>query len=162
MSAGKRIPEAQKLVILADALVTSAADAAGRWGIRDDTIYGWTKPLGGLRALRELYEMKQVGAIAEMAGAISREVNKRLPQLSPEHVIELALEALRMGKQASGGGGTMILNTPIAQAQARQESDGNEDRVAAILAVLAEAGLLQAGDGNGAAPDGVLPALPDA
>jgi hypothetical protein len=125
-------------------------------------IWKWAEQFGGLRALREVYEAKQVGAIAEMAGAISREINKRLPQLTDEHAIELALEALRMGKQASGGGGTMILNTPIAQAQVKQESDGNEDRVAAILAVLAEAGLLQAGDGNGAAPDGVLPALPDA
>jgi len=133
----KPISQAQKLVILADAIVTSAPDAAARWGICDRTIYHWTEKIGGLKALRELYETKQIGAIAEMAGAIFREVSNRLPKVSEDHLIELALEQLRMNKT----GTTTIVNAPSASAQAGASvSDDGIGRalIAAERAFLAE------------------------
>ena len=157
---GARLPVAQKLVALADAIMTSAPDAAKRHGISEHTIWKAAEEYGGLRNLRELYESRQMSALTGLAEAVSREVNKRLPQLSEETLREFGLgfiKAILVPGQVSPAGFNINLNQQ--QVQGQQQHD--PDRVAGIIGVLAESGLLQAPSSNGAEADAVHPAPPD-
>src|SRR3989304_4593766 len=123
---GARLPVAQKLVALADAIMTSAPDAAKRHGISEHTIWKAAEEYGGLRALREVYETAQVSAITQLDGAISREINKRLPQLTEETLRELGLAFIKtvlVPGQAPAPGVNINLNQQ--QAQGQQQDDPN-------------------------------------
>ena len=157
---GARLPVAQKLVALADAIMTSAPDAAKRHGISEHTIWKAAEEYGGLRALRELYETQQVASLTQLAGAISREVNKRLPQLTEDTLRELGLAFIKAALTPSQGTPTGLnINLSQQQMQGQQQDDPN--RVAGIIGVLAESGLLQTPGSNGTEADAVHPAPPD-
>ena len=91
----RRIPDAERLAVIADAIITSAPDAAQRWGISEHTIWKWTEEAGGLRAIRELLTIHQLGALFSTYRAISCEMRRRLPHLSDDHLVALFIEMIR-------------------------------------------------------------------
>jgi hypothetical protein len=67
---GEPIPESERILILADAIATSAPEAAKRWNVAPITIWKWAdKAAGGMRALRDVYQLRQLGAVTEASEA---------------------------------------------------------------------------------------------
>jgi len=138
---GTRLPVAQKLVALADAIMTSAPDAAKRHGISEHTIWRAAEEYGGLRALRELYETKRVGAVAEMAMQVSHELSKRLPKMQERAITALALQLIDNPATASQG-----LNINLSQQQGQVQAHGDLSAAeSAYLTALAGQSSLPAG-----------------
>jgi len=127
-----RLPLAQKLVALADAIMTSAPDAAKRHHMSQHTIWKAAEELGGLRALRELYEAKRMGAVADMATQVSYELTKRLPKMQEKAITALALQLMENPSSASG------LNINLSQQQGQVQARGDLSAAeSAYLAALA-------------------------
>jgi hypothetical protein len=105
----------------------------------------------GLRALRELYDLRRIGAVSEVAVSISKEVQRRAGKLSEANLVVLALELIKSLTYAEKHS-TTIVNAPQARAEVgavRVHDD--PDRVGTIIRILAEAGVLLAPppDGSG-------------
>ena len=128
---GARIPESQKLLILADAIGTSAPAAAARWGVSEKTIYVWGDKHGGLLALREVWEAKQLAAVSEMVVQVSHELRQRLPKFSEESITALALQVLEQPAKPSGV--TLNVNANASAASAAGSVSAAE---AAYIAAL--------------------------
>src|SRR3990172_952873 len=118
----KRLPVAQKLVALADAIMTSAPDSARRHGISEHTIWKAAEEYGGLRALRELYETKHVGAVSEMAMQVSYELGKRLPKMHEKAITALALQLIESGIVTRSPSGVSI---NLSQQQGQVQAHGD-------------------------------------
>ena len=130
----KRIPEAQKLLILADAITTSAHDASTRWPVSEHTIYSWGDQLGGLRVLREVYEAHRQAAVSSMVRAISGEVQKRLPRLHQKAVVALAIQVL--DSQARSQQQSLVTVNANANASAASAAGSVSAAEAAYIAAL--------------------------
>lgn len=145
----RRIPEEQRVAILADALATSAPEAAGRWGVSEHTIWKWAEAVGGLTHIRELYEARRVAAASDAAIRLASEAKGRMGKLSDQHVVALFGELLRLMFDGAKPVIPGIVNIAGARASAPGTPEDEPDRVAAIIGVLANAGLLQAGGRGG-------------
>lgn len=104
MARGLKIPEAQKVLILADAVQTSAAVAATRWNVSERVIYTWADEMGGLRVLRTIWQSQHMAAAARISSSVAGELEKRLPKLKAEAVIALSLKVLDTAGWEKGAG----------------------------------------------------------
>jgi hypothetical protein len=121
------------------------AQAADRWGVSEHAVWKWAEEVGGLRALRELYETRRMAGVSAAAVSISHEVQRRVGRLSERNLVALFLELAKSLGYADRHVSTTIVNAPQARAEAGtvRVHDG-PDRVGTIIRILAEAGVLLA------------------
>ena len=132
---GARLPVAQKLVALADAIMTSAPDAAKRHGLSEHTIWKAAEEYGGLRALRELYETARIGAVSEMAKDIKDELKRRLPHLGERSFTAVTVKLIEHPEAAAPSAG---VNINLSQQQGQVQAHGDLSAAeSAYLAALA-------------------------
>ena len=131
----RKIQSAEKLAILADAVMSSAPEAADRGGVSAHAVWKWAEDFGGLRAVRELYESRQLGAVSEIATSVSKETRRRMGRLPSKSLVALGISLIESAAKHNSAGVAVTVNAN-ANASAASAAGSVSAAEAAYIAAL--------------------------
>jgi hypothetical protein len=97
MSRGRRITPGERLLIIADAVMTDARTAATKWDVAPTSVWQWAEEVGGLQALRDTYKSREQPRLIHPNVVIARELERRVHRFSNAHMVRLAISMMDDG-----------------------------------------------------------------
>ena len=94
MSRGRQISPGEKLLIVADAVLTDARTAAEKWDVAQTSVWQWAKEKGGLQALRDTYNSRSIPGVFQPEIVTGRALERSISRLSNAHLTRLAIHVM--------------------------------------------------------------------